>query len=51
MDNQLRQVPDGTVGEIFIGGVGVGVGYLNRPELNEERFMSDPFLLCRRPYV
>ncbi|ACU58931.1 non-ribosomal peptide synthetase [Chitinophaga pinensis] len=43
LDNQLRRVPDGTVGEIFIGGVGVGVGYLNRPALNEERFMPDPF--------
>lgn len=43
LDNQFKRVPDGTVGEIFIGGVGVGVGYLNRPELNEERFMSDPF--------
>jgi amino acid adenylation domain-containing protein len=43
LDSHLRQVPDGTVGEIFIGGAGVGEGYLNRPELNVERFMRDPF--------
>lgn len=43
LDSQLRPVPDGTVGEIFIGGAGVGEGYLNRPELNKERFISNPF--------
>ncbi|PWV44871.1 amino acid adenylation domain-containing protein [Chitinophaga sp. S165] len=43
LDNQLRPVPDGTVGEIFMGGVGVGKGYMNRPELNEQLFMDDPF--------
>jgi len=31
------------MGEIFIGGAGVGRGYLNRPELTAERFMLDPF--------
>jgi non-ribosomal peptide synthetase component F len=34
-------VPAGTVGEIFIGGVGVGRGYLNRPELTVQRFVAD----------
>ncbi|MBW8684463.1 non-ribosomal peptide synthetase [Chitinophaga rhizophila] len=43
LDSQLKPLPDGTVGEIFIGGAGVGPGYLNRPELNAERFMDDPF--------
>lgn len=43
LDNQLRPVPDGTVGEIFMGGVGVGKGYMNRPELTAELFMDDPF--------
>lgn len=43
LDSQLRPVPDGTVGEIFMGGVGVGKGYLNRPELTAQLFMDDPF--------
>ncbi|MEE4149196.1 syringopeptin non-ribosomal peptide synthetase SypC, partial [Pseudomonas viridiflava] len=36
-------VPTGSVGEICIGGVGVALGYLNRPELTTERFRDDPF--------
>ncbi|MCF6406639.1 amino acid adenylation domain-containing protein [Chitinophaga filiformis] len=43
LDAYLRPVPDGTVGEIFMGGVGVGKGYLNRPQLTAELFMDDPF--------
>ncbi|MBN3938017.1 alpha/beta fold hydrolase, partial [Serratia marcescens] len=37
------RVPLGGVGELHIGGVGVALGYLNRPELTAQRFLSDPF--------
>ncbi|GAB3150674.1 non-ribosomal peptide synthetase [Amycolatopsis stemonae] len=42
LDEDLHRVPDGTVGEICIGGPGVAAGYLNRPELTAERFLDDP---------
>lgn len=44
LDKQGRQVPLGAVGEIFIGGENVGLGYRNRPELTAERFLPDPFI-------
>ncbi len=43
LDNQRRMLPIGAIGELYIGGVGVGRGYLNRPELTEQVFLSDPF--------
>jgi amino acid adenylation domain-containing protein len=43
VDSQLHQVPAGETGELLIGGDGVVRGYLNRPELTAERFVSDPF--------
>jgi amino acid adenylation domain-containing protein len=43
LDQGMRPVPHGEVGEIWIGGAGVARGYRNRPGLTAERFMSDPF--------
>lgn len=43
LDNELNPVPIGHPGELFIGGVGVAQGYINRPEMNEKRFIDNPF--------
>ncbi|MEX2594095.1 MAG: amino acid adenylation domain-containing protein [Anditalea sp.] len=43
LDEGRTLVPEGSVGEIYIGGDGVARGYLNREDLTEERFFSDPF--------
>lgn len=43
LDENGEPVPDGGVGEIYIGGGGVGRGYRNLPELTARSFVTDPF--------
>ncbi|MDF4026930.1 amino acid adenylation domain-containing protein, partial [Luteibacter sp. PPL201] len=43
LDAAGQPVPEGVTGEIHVGGVGVALGYLNRPALTAERFLPDPF--------
>jgi amino acid adenylation domain-containing protein len=41
LDDSLRPVTDGEVGELWVGGQGVATGYLNRPAATAERFVAD----------
>jgi hypothetical protein len=50
LDAALMPVPIGVPGEIHIGGPGVALGYLNRPELTAERFIPSPFVSGDRLY-
>ncbi len=44
LSDDLKEMPVNDVGEIYIGGVGVGKGYINSPELTEKVFIEDPFI-------
>lgn len=43
LDGNLKPVPVGEIAELYIGGAGVAMGYLNRKEITAERFIQNPF--------
>ena len=44
LDDDKQLLPVGVDGELYIGGPGVGRGYKDRPELNADKFVPDPFV-------
>ncbi|MCJ7623457.1 MAG: amino acid adenylation domain-containing protein, partial [Anaerolineaceae bacterium] len=43
LDNDMKPVPPGAPGELYLGGDGLALSYLNSPELTTEKFLPDPF--------
>ncbi|TGD57484.1 non-ribosomal peptide synthetase [Flavobacterium humi] len=50
LDTQLKLVPVGIPGKIYLSGAGLARGYLNKPELTAEKFIENPFLANTKMY-
>ncbi|MBN2536024.1 MAG: amino acid adenylation domain-containing protein [Spirochaetales bacterium] len=50
LNEYLKPVPKGIDGELYISGDGVAKGYINRPELTNEKFVPNPFIENKRMY-
>ena len=50
LDKNGNLLPIGCKGELYVSGPGVSDGYLNKPKLNQERFLDNPFDHCYKMY-
>jgi amino acid adenylation domain-containing protein len=45
-NNNMRPIATGTIGELYVGGEGLSRGYLNRDDLTNENFVTNPYFNC-----
>ncbi|SHJ70699.1 non-ribosomal peptide synthetase [Aquimarina spongiae] len=50
LDRQLRPMPIGVPGELYVSGNGVADGYINKPDLTAEKFLENPFVEHQKMY-
>ena len=50
LDREMKPVPIGIGGELYVGGEGLARGYLNQPELTKEKFVANPYKIGERLY-
>jgi amino acid adenylation domain-containing protein len=50
LDENMRAVPDGSPGQLYAGGTGLALGYLDAPDLTEQKFVADPEAPSQRLY-
>ncbi len=50
LDNAKNLVPQGIIGELYIGGLGLAKKYLNNPQLTDKKFINNPFQEKSRLY-
>ncbi|MGB0521651.1 MAG: amino acid adenylation domain-containing protein [Flammeovirgaceae bacterium] len=50
LDKHMQLMPQGAIGELYVGGAGLARAYLKRPELTAERFVANPFHANERLY-
>jgi amino acid adenylation domain-containing protein len=43
LDDEMHPVPEGSAGQLYAGGEGLALGYLNAPDLTRQKFIADPF--------
>ncbi|NBT86105.1 MAG: amino acid adenylation domain-containing protein, partial [Alphaproteobacteria bacterium] len=50
LDENLTLLPNGIVGQLYIGGVSLAQGYMSQPDLTAEKFIANPFAVGERIY-